>query len=125
MNADHENNNEFVYDTLKLLQLLESISTTTESTILQSKINLYLKDLLSVEYVLIVPLLPANEDTQEGLIQVVNDNVLEKEFRFSVSFYEGRDVVLVISVYAERWQYCRIFNSSREQKIFHLKKVGN
>lgn len=85
MNADHENNNEFVYDTLKLLQLLESISTTTESTILQSKINLYLKDLLSVEYVLIVPLLPATEETQEGLIQVVNDNVLEKEFRFSVS----------------------------------------
>lgn len=97
MNADHENNNEFVYDTLKLLQLLESISTTTESTILQSKINLYLKDLLSVEYVLIVPLLPANEDTQEGLIQVVNDNVLEKEFRFSVSFMGGRgNIVLVI-----------------------------
>lgn len=76
----------YEYDSAKLLQLLESLSSISESTILQSKINLFLKDLLSVEYCLIVPLLPAScEDTQEGLIQVVNDTVLEKEFRFSVS----------------------------------------
>lgn len=74
---------DFVYDTLKLLQLLESISLVTESTSLQSIINLYLKELLGAKYVLMVPLLPSSE---EGLIQVVNDQILEKEFRFSVSF---------------------------------------
>jgi hypothetical protein len=89
MNAIHENNNneDLVYDCEKLLHLLQSI-THTESTAIQSKINLYLKELLDVEYVLIVPLLPASEETptlSEGLIHVVNDKVLEKEFRFSVS----------------------------------------
>jgi hypothetical protein len=77
---------ELVFDSSKLLQLLESISTVCESQALQSKINLFIKEILNVEYVLIVAILPAScENTREGLIQVVNDNVLEKEFRFSVS----------------------------------------
>lgn len=87
MESNEENNqsaNDFVYDTPKLLRLLESISIVTESKVLQSIINTYLKELLDTPYVLIVPLLPSSE---EGLIQVVNDRVLEKEIRFSVSFH--------------------------------------
>lgn len=86
MESNEENNqsaNDLVYDTRKLLRLLESISLITESKVLQSIINVYLKDLLGAPYVLIVPLLP---ESQEGLIQVVNDQILEKEIRFSVSF---------------------------------------
>lgn len=85
MESIEENNQsatEFVYDSSKLLQLLESISIVTDSTTLQSAINVYLKELLDTPHVLMVPLLPASE---EGLIQVVNDQILEKEFRFSVS----------------------------------------
>jgi hypothetical protein len=82
MESIDESNQSFVYDTAKLLQLIESISFVTNSTVLQSKINVYLKDLLDAPYVLMVPLLP---ESQEGLIQVVNDQILEKEFRFSVS----------------------------------------
>lgn len=77
-----EENSDLVYDTSKLLTLLESISLVTESTELQSIINCHLKELLGATYVLMVPLLPESE---EGLIQVVNDQILEKEFRFSVS----------------------------------------
>lgn len=77
-----EDNNDLIYDTSKLLKLLESISLVTESTTLQAIINCHLKELLGAQYVLMVPLLPASE---EGLIQVVNDQILEKEFRFSVS----------------------------------------
>ena len=82
MEATEDSNPSFVYDTAKLLQLIESVSFVTDSTVLQSKINVYLKDLLEASYVLMVPLLPESE---EGLIQVVNDQILEKEFRFSVS----------------------------------------
>lgn len=82
MEATEDSNQSFVYDTAKLLQLIESVSFVTDSTVLQSKINVYLKDLLEASYVLMVPLLPESE---EGLIQVVNDQILEKEFRFSVS----------------------------------------
>jgi hypothetical protein len=99
MNLFHENGNNNNIDdkmnhtannvdnTLKLLDLLEEINSNgfSEPTVLQSKINLYLKNLLNVEYVLLVPVLPANSTTSEGLIQVVNDKVLDKEFRFSVS----------------------------------------
>lgn len=88
MEPNEENNqsaNDLVYDTSKLLRLLQSISLVTESKVLQSNINIYLKDLLETPYVLMVPLLPPSE---EGLIQVVNDQVLEKEIRFSVSFDE-------------------------------------
>lgn len=88
MEPNEENNqsaNDLVYDTSKLLRLLQSISLVTESKVLQSNINIYLKDLLQTPYVLMVPLLPPSE---EGLIQVVNDQVLEKEIRFSVSFDE-------------------------------------
>lgn len=87
MESIEENNqstSELVHDTTKLLQLLQSISLVTESTMLQSIINVYLKELLDAPFVLIVPLLPPSE---EGLIQVVNDQVLEKEIRFSVSFH--------------------------------------
>lgn len=87
MESIEENNrsaSEFVSDTAKLLQLLQSISLVTESTMLQSLINNYLRELFDAPYVLMVPLLPASE---EGLIQVVNDQVLEKEIRFSVSFH--------------------------------------
>lgn len=92
MNLVHGNNNSLdnKFDNpIKLLELLESINSNgfSEPTLLQSKINLYLKKLLNVEYVLLVPVLPASSQTSEGLIQVVNDNVLEKEFRFSVRFY--------------------------------------
>ncbi|CRK94403.1 CLUMA_CG007910, isoform A [Clunio marinus] len=80
--VDNNDSNDFVHDTSKLLKLLESVNNVTDSTTLQSMINLYLKDLLETPYVLMVPLLPASE---EGLIQVVNDQVLEKDFRFSVS----------------------------------------
>lgn len=86
MESNEENNqsssDDLVYDTSKLLQLLESISSVTDSTVLQSMINIYLKQLLDTPYVLMVPLLPQSE---EGLIQVMNDQILEKEFRFSVS----------------------------------------
>lgn len=82
MESTEDSNQSFVYDTTKLLQLIESISFITNSTVLQSKINVYLKDLLEAPYVLMVPLLPESE---EGLIQVVNDQILEKDFRFSVS----------------------------------------
>lgn len=81
-----ENNqsaDELVYDKSKLLELLESLSLVTESETIQSKINIYLKELLDVPHVLMVPLLPSSG---EGLIQVVNDTKLEKEFRFSVSY---------------------------------------
>lgn len=84
MESNEENiqsTSDFVYDTSKLLKLLESISLVTESTALQSIINLYLKDLLGAPFVLMVPLLPSSE---EGLIQIVNDQPLEKEFRFTV-----------------------------------------
>lgn len=83
MESTDESNQNFVYDTSKLLELVESISFVTDSTVLQSKINIYLKDLLDAPFVLMVPLLPESE---EGLIQVVNDQILEKEFRFSVSW---------------------------------------
>jgi hypothetical protein len=92
MNLVHGNNNDINNEqfdsSAKILELLESINSNgfSEPTVLQSKINLYLKKLLNVEYVLLVPVLPASSpSTSEGLIQVVNDNVLEKEFRFSVS----------------------------------------
>ncbi|KAG5676827.1 hypothetical protein PVAND_006634 [Polypedilum vanderplanki] len=92
MNPIYEKNNDhkLVYDYEKLLSLLQNISEniTNDSIKLQSQINMYLKELLQVEYVLIVPLLPASDETQtlsEGLIQVVNDKILDKEFRFSVN----------------------------------------
>lgn len=85
MESIDESNQILVYDTSKLLKLMESISFVTNSTLLQSKINVYLKDLLEAQFVLLVPLLPESE---EGLIQVVNDQILEKEFRFSVSCLE-------------------------------------
>lgn len=90
MNLVHENNNDINHEknSFNLLELLESINSNgfSEPTVIQSKINLYLKELLQVEYVLTVPVLPTNSSTtSEGLIQVINDNVLEKEFRFSVN----------------------------------------
>lgn len=90
MNSVHENenNHENSFDgSINLLELLESINSNgfSEPTVVQSKINLYLKELFDVEYVLLVPVLPASTTTSEGLIQVVNDKVLEKEFRFSVN----------------------------------------
>lgn len=94
MNLVHENNNEINNDhfdsSTKILELLESINSNgfSELTVLQSKINLYLKKLLNVDYVLLVPVLPVSSTTSEGLIQVVNDRVLDKEFRFSVSVFD-------------------------------------
>lgn len=41
-----------------------------------------LKKLTKSPYVFLVPILHSSE---EGLIQVINDNVLDKEIRFSVS----------------------------------------
>lgn len=76
-----DNEIEFKSNTHNILSLLEEISLTTDSLIVQTKINVYLKNLLDTPHVIIVPLLPESE---EGLIQVINDRVLEKEFRFSV-----------------------------------------
>jgi hypothetical protein len=101
MESTEENNqstNDFAYDTSKLLQLLESISPITDSTLLQRKVNVYLKELLETPHVFMVPLL---QESQEGLIQVVNDRQLDKEFRFSVSRWRSASLVIV------------------EKKIFH------
>lgn len=76
-----DNEVEFKSNTHNMLSLIEEISLTTDSLIVQTKINVYLKNLLDTPHVIIVPLLPESE---EGLIQVINDRVLEKEFRFSV-----------------------------------------
>nr|XP_029715884.1 uncharacterized protein LOC115259447 [Aedes albopictus] len=46
------------------------------------KINLHLKKLTKSPYVFLVPILHSSE---EGLIQVINDNVLDKEIRFSIN----------------------------------------
>lgn len=62
--------------------LLATISCITDSITLQGRINLHLKEILDVPYVFMVPLLP---ESNEGLIQVVNDRLLDKELRFSVS----------------------------------------
>jgi hypothetical protein len=62
--------------------LLAMISCTTDSIALQSRINIYLKEILDVPYVFMVPLL---RESNETLIQVVNDRRLDKELRFSVS----------------------------------------
>ncbi|XP_041775595.1 cGMP-dependent 3',5'-cyclic phosphodiesterase-like isoform X2 [Anopheles merus] len=68
-------------DPLIILNLFQSLSATTNSLELQMKINLHLKALTRSPYVFLVPILHSSE---EGLIQVINDNVLEKEIRFSV-----------------------------------------
>lgn len=68
-----------------IIDLLAMISSTTDSIALQSRINMHLKELLAVPYVFMVPLLTLDSNQTEGLIQVVNDRVLDKELRFSVS----------------------------------------
>lgn len=82
MYSSQEKISEYKYDTVKILELLQSISLLTDSLELQSKINVYLKDLLESRFCLMVPLLSASS---EGLIQVINSKTLEKEIRFSVS----------------------------------------
>ncbi|XP_049301647.1 cGMP-dependent 3',5'-cyclic phosphodiesterase-like [Anopheles funestus] len=69
-------------DPLIILNLFQSLSATTNSLELQMKINLHLKALTRSPYVFLVPILHSSE---EGLIQVINDNVLEKEIRFSIN----------------------------------------
>ncbi|XP_053665971.1 cGMP-dependent 3',5'-cyclic phosphodiesterase-like [Anopheles marshallii] len=69
-------------DPLIILNLFQSLSATTNSLELQMKINLHLKALTKSPYVFLVPILHSSE---EGLIQVINDNVLEKEIRFSIN----------------------------------------
>lgn len=66
-----------------LVRLLSSVSRAPDSLILQSTINEAVRKFLNFpEHVFMIPLIP---DTNEGLIQVINDRVLEKEIRFSVS----------------------------------------
>lgn len=43
-----------------------------------------IKELTGAKYTFLVPLLQSNE---EGVVQVVNDELLENEIRFSVSGY--------------------------------------
>ncbi|XP_049549146.1 cGMP-dependent 3',5'-cyclic phosphodiesterase-like isoform X1 [Anopheles darlingi] len=69
-------------DPLIILNLFQSLSATTNSLELQMKINLHLRALTKSAYVFLVPILHSSE---EGLIQVINDNVLEKEIRFSIN----------------------------------------
>ncbi|XP_058058564.1 cGMP-dependent 3',5'-cyclic phosphodiesterase-like [Anopheles bellator] len=69
-------------DPLIILNLFQSLSATTNSLELQMKINLHLRALTRSAYVFLVPILHSSE---EGLIQVINDNVLEKEIRFSIN----------------------------------------
>lgn len=69
-------------DPLIILNLFQSLSATTNSLELQMKINLHLKERTKSPYVFLVPILPTSE---EGLIQVINDNVLDKEIRFSIN----------------------------------------
>lgn len=92
---NYQSTNDFVFDTSKLLELLQSISDVTESTKLQILINIFLKEQLDASYVLMVPVLPSSE---EGLIQVVNDRVLEKEIRFSVSLVDFSESVDISEV---------------------------
>lgn len=67
-----------------LEELLSLTSCATDSVVLQSHINEAFRKILNVPYVFMVPLLTFPE-SNEGLIQVINDRVLEKEIRFSVS----------------------------------------
>lgn len=68
----------------KILELLELVSGTSDSITLQGHINGYLRRTLDVSHVFMVPLLA---ERSEGLIQVINDQVLEKEIRFSVNLH--------------------------------------
>uniref|UniRef100_A0A182NTS1 Uncharacterized protein n=1 Tax=Anopheles dirus TaxID=7168 RepID=A0A182NTS1_9DIPT len=74
-------------DPLIILNLFQSLSATTNSLELQMKINLHLKALTRSPYVFLVPILHSSE---EGLIQVINDNVLDKEIRFSLFVFIPR-----------------------------------
>lgn len=75
-NSDHTN----------IMELLKIISCVSNSLELQGYINMYLKKLLHVPHVFMVPIVDSSlPESNEGLIQVVNDRVLEKEIRFSVS----------------------------------------
>ncbi|XP_058446873.1 cGMP-dependent 3',5'-cyclic phosphodiesterase-like [Malaya genurostris] len=69
-------------DPLIILNLFQSLSSTTNSLELQMKINVHLKTLTKSPYVFLVPILHSSE---EGLIQVINDNILDKEIRFSIN----------------------------------------
>ncbi|XP_062545703.1 cGMP-dependent 3',5'-cyclic phosphodiesterase-like [Armigeres subalbatus] len=69
-------------DPLIILNLFQSLSNTTSSLELQMKINLHLQKLTESPCVFLVPILHSSE---EGLIQVINDNVLDKEIRFSIN----------------------------------------
>lgn len=76
-------------DTKTFLKLMQS-NTKLFATKINYSINtnllfsfhFQLKNLLNAPFVFLVPLLPSSD---EGLIQVVNDQILEKEIRFSVS----------------------------------------
>nr|XP_029715875.1 uncharacterized protein LOC115259438 [Aedes albopictus] len=80
--AAHDGDGYEPCDPLIILNLFQSLSTTTNSLELQMKINLHLKKLTKSPYVFLVPILHSSE---EGLIQVINDNVLDKEIRFSIN----------------------------------------
>nr|XP_029712454.1 cGMP-dependent 3',5'-cyclic phosphodiesterase-like isoform X1 [Aedes albopictus]XP_029712459.1 cGMP-dependent 3',5'-cyclic phosphodiesterase-like isoform X1 [Aedes albopictus] len=80
--AAHDDDGYEPCDPLIILNLFQSLSTTTNSLELQMKINLHLKKLTKSPYVFLVPILHSSE---EGLIQVINDNVLDKEIRFSIN----------------------------------------
>lgn len=69
-------------DPLIVLNLFQSLSSTTSSLELQIKINKHLRELTGSPCVFLVPILNSSE---EGLIQVINDNVLDKELRFSIN----------------------------------------
>ncbi|CAD7085831.1 unnamed protein product [Hermetia illucens] len=66
----------------KILDLCESLSNVTSSIEVQRLINKFLQEMTGAPYVFLIPLLAASE---EGLIQVIGDKVLEKEIRFSIT----------------------------------------
>ncbi|XP_063702295.1 cGMP-dependent 3',5'-cyclic phosphodiesterase-like [Culicoides brevitarsis] len=84
-------NQQLTSDAGKILQLIEKLSATTDSIELQIIINNHLKTLTNASYVFLVPLLPPNN---EGLIQVINDKILEKEVRFLVSSSDIHKITL-------------------------------
>lgn len=86
-------------DRTSIMELLAKISYTSDSIELQGHINEYLKKSLEVPHVFMVPLLP---ESNEGLIQVINARVLEKEIRFSVS-RRVKELVILCCHQIELW----------------------
>lgn len=69
-------------DPLRILKLCENLSSVTNSIQVQKLVNKFLQDVTGSPYVFLIPLLGGSE---EGLIQVIGEKILEKEIRFSIT----------------------------------------